>query len=269
MFAQNGPLYSGKYDLEWSIDTNGPDPDNSGNWNGAFIPPNGANTSWLDDPIVNATSTAAERTFDIANARRSTSAKRSAFANSFRPYSLAGSKLHGDESRREELRSGGVPRRQLERVAVERLEPPGSGFVQALGARAPARLVFEPARRGVLSWNALEGVGRIEFRLLRAHVPATDWIPYAAWHPTARNRLARITTAYASRSTRLRPRSRSTASTYARRRRGVRPRGVFVAACARARRFRTRASALIFDVPAARNTRSKPNAAGAARRAWR
>ena len=49
--------------------------------------------------------------------------------------------------------------------------------------RAPARLVFEPARRGVLSWNALEGVGRIEFRLLRAHVPATDWIPYAAWHP--------------------------------------------------------------------------------------
>jgi peptide/nickel transport system substrate-binding protein len=64
MFAQNGPLYSGKYDLEWSIDTNGPDPDNAGNWNGAFIPPNGANTSWLDDPIVNATSTAAERTFD-------------------------------------------------------------------------------------------------------------------------------------------------------------------------------------------------------------
>lgn len=66
MFAQNGPLYTGKYDLEWSIDTNGPDPDNAGNWNGAFIPPNGANTSWLDDPIVNATSAAAERTFERA-----------------------------------------------------------------------------------------------------------------------------------------------------------------------------------------------------------
>lgn len=64
MFAQNGPLYTGKYDLEWSIETNGPDPDNAGSWNGAFIPPNGANTSWLNDPIVNATSTAAERTFD-------------------------------------------------------------------------------------------------------------------------------------------------------------------------------------------------------------
>ena len=65
-FAQAGPLYTGKYDMEWSIDTNGPDPDNSGSWNGAFIPPNGANTSWLDDPIVNATSAAAERTFDRA-----------------------------------------------------------------------------------------------------------------------------------------------------------------------------------------------------------
>lgn len=66
MFAQNGPLYRGTYQLEWSIDTNGPDPDNAGNWNGAFIPPNGANTSWLNDSIVNATSAAAERTYDRA-----------------------------------------------------------------------------------------------------------------------------------------------------------------------------------------------------------
>jgi peptide/nickel transport system substrate-binding protein len=68
-FAQNGPLYTGNYDMEWSIDTNGPDPDNSGSWNGAFIPPNGANTSWLNDPIVNATSTAAQATFDPARRR--------------------------------------------------------------------------------------------------------------------------------------------------------------------------------------------------------
>ena len=50
----------------WSIDTNGPDPDNSGDWSGAFIPPNGANTSLLNDPIINATSAAAARTFDRA-----------------------------------------------------------------------------------------------------------------------------------------------------------------------------------------------------------
>jgi len=64
LFATNGPLYSGKYDLEWSVETNGPDPDNSGDWNGAFIPPNGANTSWLNDPIVNQTSARAASTFD-------------------------------------------------------------------------------------------------------------------------------------------------------------------------------------------------------------
>ena len=70
LFAMDGPLYTGKYDLEWSIETNGPDPDNSGDWNGAFIPPRGANTSWLDDPIVNATSAAAAGTFDPAQRKR-------------------------------------------------------------------------------------------------------------------------------------------------------------------------------------------------------
>ena len=64
LFAQDGPLYKGTYDLEWSIDTNGPDPDNAPNWNSAFIPPNGANTSWLRDPIVDRTSAAAAATFD-------------------------------------------------------------------------------------------------------------------------------------------------------------------------------------------------------------
>jgi peptide/nickel transport system substrate-binding protein len=64
LFAQNGPLYTGKYDLEWSIETNGPDPDNRGLWNGAFVPPSGANTSWLNDPIVNKYSNLAVSTFD-------------------------------------------------------------------------------------------------------------------------------------------------------------------------------------------------------------
>jgi hypothetical protein len=57
-------------------------------------------------------------------------------------------------------------------------------FAQTLGARESARLLFEPARSGVLSWNTYAPAGRIEFRLLRAHRPASDWLEYAQWHPT-------------------------------------------------------------------------------------
>lgn len=64
LFAQNGPLYSGKYDLSWSIDTNGPEPDNAGNWSGHYMPPHGANTAFLDDPVITRTSEAALQTFD-------------------------------------------------------------------------------------------------------------------------------------------------------------------------------------------------------------
>jgi peptide/nickel transport system substrate-binding protein len=64
LFAQNGPLYSGKYDMEFSIDTNAPDPDNQGSWSGDFIPPRGGNTSFLNDPLINRLSDAAVRTFD-------------------------------------------------------------------------------------------------------------------------------------------------------------------------------------------------------------
>ena len=64
LFAQDGPLYSGRYDLEWSIDTNAPDPDNQGSWSGDFVPPKGANTSFLRDPVITQTSDAAIRTFD-------------------------------------------------------------------------------------------------------------------------------------------------------------------------------------------------------------
>lgn len=70
LFARNGPIYSGTYAMEWSIETNGPDPDNSGSWNGRFIPPNGANTAWLNDPVVNRTSDAALHTYDHAQRRR-------------------------------------------------------------------------------------------------------------------------------------------------------------------------------------------------------
>ncbi len=66
LFAQNGPLYGGTYDLEWSIETNGPDPDNQGSWSADFVPPKGANTSFLRDPVITRTSDAAIRTFDRA-----------------------------------------------------------------------------------------------------------------------------------------------------------------------------------------------------------
>ena len=66
LFAQNGPLYGGHYDLSLSIETGGPEPDNSVLWSSASIPPHGANTAWLSDPVVDATSDAALRTYDRA-----------------------------------------------------------------------------------------------------------------------------------------------------------------------------------------------------------
>lgn len=58
-----------------------------------------------------------------------------------------------------------------------------AGLVEARNVRESARLLFEPARSGVLSWNTLASSGRIEFRLLRAHAPATPWMDLALWHP--------------------------------------------------------------------------------------
>ena len=69
MFAQTGPLYTGNYDLEWSVDTNGADPDNEGSWSGKFIPPHGANTTWIDDPLINKLSHDAILTYDRAQRR--------------------------------------------------------------------------------------------------------------------------------------------------------------------------------------------------------
>lgn len=54
-------------------------------------------------------------------------------------------------------------------------------LVQALNARNGARLTFEPARRGVLSWNTYTPSGTLRFRLLRAGEPATAWYDYVQW----------------------------------------------------------------------------------------
>jgi peptide/nickel transport system substrate-binding protein len=66
LFAQNGPIYRGTYDTEFTIETNGPDPDNEGMWSGKFIPPHGTNANWLSDPLIDRTSHAAVLTYDHA-----------------------------------------------------------------------------------------------------------------------------------------------------------------------------------------------------------
>jgi hypothetical protein len=53
--------------------------------------------------------------------------------------------------------------------------------VESLGA-----LTFETAREGVLSWNTFAESGVLEFRLLRAHMPATPWLPHAEWSAEGR-----------------------------------------------------------------------------------
>jgi len=65
---------------------------------------------------------------------------------------------------------------------VDYLSP--STFAQLLGASESARLSFEPARSGVLSWNTHAPNGRLSFRLLRAGQPASEWMDYAQWQPT-------------------------------------------------------------------------------------
>jgi peptide/nickel transport system substrate-binding protein len=66
LFAPTGPLYTGKYDISWTVSINAPDPDNSGLWNSKYVPPHGGNTSHLSDPIVDRTSTQALLTYDHA-----------------------------------------------------------------------------------------------------------------------------------------------------------------------------------------------------------
>ncbi len=66
LFAEDGPLYKGTFDLSWSIDTNLSDPDNTGLWDSHYMPPHGGNTAFLSDPIVDKTGEAALLTFDHA-----------------------------------------------------------------------------------------------------------------------------------------------------------------------------------------------------------
>jgi hypothetical protein len=65
---------------------------------------------------------------------------------------------------------------------VERLS--AAAFAQTLRAREWARLEFEPARSGVLSWNTHAPSGRLQFRVLRAGRPASDWLDHSEWQPS-------------------------------------------------------------------------------------
>ncbi len=66
LFARDGPLYGGSCDLSWTIQTNGPDPDNEFLWASYAMPPNGANTTFLNDAEVTRDAHYAARTFDRA-----------------------------------------------------------------------------------------------------------------------------------------------------------------------------------------------------------
>lgn len=55
------------------------------------------------------------------------------------------------------------------------------GFAELRDVANAARLTFEPARTGVISWNSHASSGQLQFRLLRARVPDTPWLPYADW----------------------------------------------------------------------------------------
>jgi hypothetical protein len=48
--------------------------------------------------------------------------------------------------------------------------------VESLGT-----LLFDTAREGVLSWNTFSETGELQFRLLRARMPATPWLQHAEW----------------------------------------------------------------------------------------
>ena len=54
LFAPDGPLYGGRYDMAWIVNTEGSDPDNLGSWGCDFMPHHGANTLFYCNPKVDA-----------------------------------------------------------------------------------------------------------------------------------------------------------------------------------------------------------------------
>jgi len=50
-----------------------------------------------------------------------------------------------------------------------------------------AILYCDPAREAVISWNTRTPSGEIYVQILRAHQPASSWLPHAHWSPTGRH----------------------------------------------------------------------------------
>lgn len=69
LFAPDGPLYGGKYDMAWIVDTEGTDPDDLGSVGCHYFPPNGANTEHYCNPQVDAAMTDALGHYDQARRR--------------------------------------------------------------------------------------------------------------------------------------------------------------------------------------------------------
>jgi peptide/nickel transport system substrate-binding protein len=70
LFAPDGPLYGGKYDMAWIVDTDGTDPDNLGQVGCDYFPPAGANTYFYCNRKVDALLRDAQIHYDIATRRR-------------------------------------------------------------------------------------------------------------------------------------------------------------------------------------------------------
>ena len=59
-------------------------------------------------------------------------------------------------------------------------------YAQVLNVSGGATLLFEPTRTGVPSWNTFAPEGKLQFRLLRAHAPATPFVDLAEWQASGR-----------------------------------------------------------------------------------
>ena len=69
LFAPDGPLYSGRYDMAWIVNTEGVDPDNLAEFGCDFIPHRGANTLFYCNRKVDALLMDAERQYDHGRRR--------------------------------------------------------------------------------------------------------------------------------------------------------------------------------------------------------
>jgi peptide/nickel transport system substrate-binding protein len=70
LFAPDGPLRTGKYDMSWIVDTEGTDPDFLGGIGCDYMPPHGSNTDYYCNPRVDALLRDAQLHYDLATRRR-------------------------------------------------------------------------------------------------------------------------------------------------------------------------------------------------------